>query len=199
MKKVIFLLIVGFVLASCEMLEDHEIYTVLESSRFSFAESSLSLAADGIAYLPLDADNATKKTGNMYLYYDEELIEITENHAGLFIKALQTGTTELTATVGKYETTCVITVGDQIETEKRIEVSPEELHVEYGDSGRITATLTNGAPEDLENFSFFTADENITLIPNVNSCLIVGMGRGEATVTISHPLADNKQVTIYVE
>jgi hypothetical protein len=200
MKKVIFFLIVGSVLAvSCEMLENHEVYAASpESSRFSFAESGLSLVADEIVYLPFVADNAAKKTGNMYLSYDAEVVEITEGNAGLFIKALKRGTTNLTATVGEYATTCVINVDDQIE--KTIQVTSQELRVTRGDSSHITATLTNGTPADLEDFNFFTADETVTLVPYGNVCLVAGMEIGSATVTISHSLAaTNKLVTVFVE
>lgn len=201
MRKIIFFLIVVSVsFFSCEMFEKYEPYsTPAENQRFSFGQNSFSLLKGEIGYLPFTADKSLTKAGNTYLDYDTELIEITNGVKGFYIKALKEGETVLTARTGELETSCAVSIENKPEIVYAIETASSNLSIPLDDAGQITAFLANGSAPDLNDFSFFTLSNIITIIPYGNVCVIAGLQTGQAQVIISHPLsAENKIINITV-
>ena len=171
--------------------------TTIEVTNIVLSENNLSLGiGDRITLNYTLIPSNTTQTGVTFTANPSGIVSISGNT----ITGVSNGTCTVTATSSEnpsVSATCKVTVTAAAVKITNIELDHNTLSIDNGSSETLTATIT---PSDATNkiLTWSANNENVTLTPSENTCIVTGKGVGESIITVSANDGSGKSATCTV-
>ena len=171
--------------------------TTIEVTNIILSENNLDLGVDDSITLNYTlVPSNTTQTGVTFTANPSGIVSISGNT----ITGVSAGTCTVTATSSEnssVSTTCEVTVTAAAVKITNIELDHNTLSIDNGSSKTLTATIT---PPDATNqiLTWSANNENVTLAPSGNTCIVTGKAVGESIITVSANDGSGKSATCTV-
>ena len=171
--------------------------TTIEVINIILSESNLNLGiGDSITLNYTLTPSNTTQTGVTFTANPSGIVSISGNT----ITGVLNGTCTVTATSSEnslVSATCEVTVTAAAVKITNIELDNNTLSIDNGSSETLTATIT---PPDATNqiLTWSANNENVTLAPSGNTCIVTGKAVGESIITVSANDGSGKSATCTV-